>query len=248
MPNKPQTQSAVSSEQFYDAYARSYSTYLDRHRRYFDSVEAIIFDATVGRGTVSLLDVGTGTGERLSRLVSEIRPNRVVAIDESPEMATLARTNCPSAEVLTMPLAGPEFAAAVSGQFDLVTCLSNVLGHVPADQLLSGLQQIESVLRPGGVFIFDVNNRYNAVNYGTLRVIRNRLRDSIFRGNGEFVATHGKGADEVRTPVHLFTRAEVVSLLRSAGFAIEMIAFRNYETGRKTCQFGGSMVVKAVRG
>jgi SAM-dependent methyltransferase len=237
---------AVTSKRFYDAYSRGYATYLERHVGYFRAVEKEIAAAAANRKGLALLDVGTGTGERLQRVVSQIRPDHVAAIDESPEMAALAQSNCPGAQVLAIPLAAPELPSALSAKFDLVTCLSNVLGHVPRTQLVPGLSQIRSLLKPGGAFVFDVNNRYNAVTYGPLSVIRNVARDCVLPGGGDFTAAYRNGDEVLHTPVHLFSPSEVTRLLRRSGFEVASLGFRDYVTGQPRGRFGGSIVVKAV--
>ncbi|MFI6081758.1 class I SAM-dependent methyltransferase [Streptomyces sp. NPDC051217] len=246
----------VTSKRFYDAYSRGYSSYLERHAGYFRAVERVLAEAAGDREGLALLDVGTGTGERLQRIVTDIRPARVVAIDESPEMAALARKNCPSAEVLAIPLAAPQLPAALSStsdetksdgaKFDLVTCLSNVLGHVPRTQLMTGLKQVRTLLKPGGSFVFDVNNRYNAVSYGRLRVIRNLARDRVLPGGGDFTTAYRNGDEVLRTSVHLFSPSEVAGLLRESGLTMTFLGFRDYTTGRERGRFGGSIVAKAV--
>lgn len=238
---------AVTSRRFYDAYARGYSSYLEQHAGYFRAVEDVIADVAGDRRGIAVLDVGTGTGERLSRVISTLRPDRVVAIDESPEMAALAARNCPSAQVLALPLGSPELPAAVTGGFDLVICLSNVLGHIPAPLLVPGLRQIRDLLKTDGVFVFDVNNRYNAVRFGVLRTVRNMVRDRLLPGGGDFLAAYRDGDTVLRTPVHLFSPAEVVDMVERAGFAPAHLEFRDYATGRERGRFGGSIVVKAVR-
>ncbi|KDQ69926.1 class I SAM-dependent methyltransferase [Streptomyces sp. NTK 937] len=237
---------SVSSRRFYDAYAGGYDTYLRRHDGYLLAVEKAIAEAAGGRSAIALLDVGTGTGERLRRLVAELRPDRVVAIDESPEMVALARRNCPAAEVRALALGDPRLPSAIPGAFDLVTCLSNVLGHVPRDLLVPGLRQIRGLLKPGGAFVFDVNNRYNATSYGAFRVARNVLRDCVLPGGQDFTAAYRAGDEVLRTQVHLFRAPEVAALLREAGFESAHIGFRHYATGEERGRFGGSIVVKAV--
>ncbi|MFH9477532.1 class I SAM-dependent methyltransferase [Streptomyces anulatus] len=237
---------SVSSKRFYDAYARGYDTYLERHGGYLLAVEKAIVEVAGDREGIELLDVGAGTGERLQRLVAELRPGRVVAIDESPEMAALARENCPAADVRALALGDPALPSAIPGAFDLVTCLSNVLGHVPRAQLVPGLRQIRGLLRPGGTFVFDVNNRYNAASYGPFNALRNVLRDCVLPGGQDFTAAYRAGDEVLRTRVHLFRASEVAALLKEAGFSSARIGFRDYETGEERGRFGGSIVVKAV--
>ncbi|WP_226366959.1 bifunctional 2-polyprenyl-6-hydroxyphenol methylase/3-demethylubiquinol 3-O-methyltransferase UbiG [Pseudonocardia sp. ICBG162] len=237
----------MSSRQFYDAYASGYESYVRRHAGYLFAVEKAIIEVSNGRSDIALLDVGTGTGERLQRLVLELLPNRVTAIDNSREMVALARRNCPVADVRTLALGDPELSSAIPGGFDLVTCLSNVLGHVPRDLLVPGLRQIRSLLKPGGTFVLDVNNRYNAASYGGGRVARNIIRDCVLPRGRSFTAAYQAGDEVLRTQVHLFRPAEVIALLRKSGFASVRVGFRDYATGEECGRFAGSIVAKAVR-
>ncbi|WP_190122989.1 class I SAM-dependent methyltransferase [Streptomyces inusitatus] len=236
----------MTSKRFYDAYSSGYATYLERHTGYFRAVEKEIATAAGNRRGLALLDVGTGTGERLQRIISAIHPDRVAAIDESPDMAALAQRNCPSAQVLAIPLSAPELPGELSDRFDLVTCLSNVLGHIPKAQLIPALKQVRSLMKPDGVFIFDVNNRYNAATYGPLSVIRNMARDRVLPGGGDFTAAYRNGDEVLQTPVHLFSPSEVARMLRESGLKAAKIGFRDYVTGQERGRFGGSIVVKAV--
>lgn len=80
-------------------------------------------------------------------------------------------------------------APRVSGQFDLVTCLWNVLGHVHgAAQRCRALANLAWLLAPDGLLILDVNNRWNVRSYGW-RAIRN-----IVYGASEIAETSGSSS------------------------------------------------------
>ncbi|WP_084792078.1 class I SAM-dependent DNA methyltransferase [Actinopolyspora mortivallis] len=236
----------TSSAQFYDAFAEAYSSYMDQHAGYIESVEDEIVGIAAERNGVAILDIGTGTGERFDRLTSRIGPKRAVAVDESSEMTALAQRNCPGAEVVAVSLTDPLMKDSVKGLFNIVTCLSNVLGHVPAEEIVQSLRQVRELLEPDGILIFDVNNRYNVAHYGIIPVCRNKIKDMFSSRGGDFVTSCTSGGRVFRTSVHLFNRSEVAGLLRRSGFELKEITFRDYMTGKKRGEYGGSMVVKAV--
>jgi SAM-dependent methyltransferase len=100
-----------------------------------------------------VLDVACGTGKSFLPLLE--RGYDVSACDLSPSMVDIARSHLPDrarafvADMRALPPMGP---------FDLVTCLDDAVNYLlePAD-LEAALVSMRSVLRPGGVLVFDVN-------------------------------------------------------------------------------------------
>jgi SAM-dependent methyltransferase len=100
-----------------------------------------------------VLDVACGTGKSFLPLLE--RGYDVSACDLSPGMVAIARARLPDparafvADMRTLPPIGP---------FDLVTCLDDAVNYLlGSSDLLAALRSIRSVLRPGGVLVFDVN-------------------------------------------------------------------------------------------
>ena len=100
-----------------------------------------------------ILDVACGTGKSFVPMLE--RGYDVSACDLSPSMVRIARANLPDparafvADMRALPSIGP---------FDLVTCLDDAVNYLlePSD-LEAALRSMRSVLRPGGVLVFDVN-------------------------------------------------------------------------------------------
>jgi SAM-dependent methyltransferase len=102
-----------------------------------------------------LLDVACGTGRSFEPMLD--RGYQVMACDISPAMVERASAR----------LAGSDGTAAVAdmrrlpdwGAFDLVTCLDDAVNylHTEAD-LDAALGGVARSLRPGGVYLFDVNS------------------------------------------------------------------------------------------
>lgn len=97
----------------------------------------------------SVLDVGCGTGVFAARLAAQLPPCRVLAVDQSQQMAKVTAARGIAAhrgDVLHLAFA--------DGVLDVVTALW-MLYHV-AD-LDRGLREIRRVLRPGGLFVAVTN-------------------------------------------------------------------------------------------
>ncbi|ERT13677.1 class I SAM-dependent DNA methyltransferase [Photorhabdus temperata] len=247
MSKKTKTElNLLSSKSFYNSYAANYSEYLQQHKGYFDVIEADITAVALERNCLSILDIGTGNGVRFSRLLARIRPTRAVAIDESDEMIALAKRSCPNTDIITLSLTDPRLEDVARGKFDIITCLSNVLGHIAENQLIPSLCRIKNLLNPNGLLIFDVNNRYNISSYGLLPVCRNWIKDFSLSHGGKFVASRTSGSEILRTPVHLFTKSEVIYLLNQCGFLVEKISFHNYTTGKRCSEYFGSILIHAM--
>src|SRR5207248_440014 len=104
--------------------------------------------------------------------------------------------------------------------FDTVLCMFNTLGMVTgADHRRRVLEHAYRVLRPGGVFVLHVHNRWHHL--GT-RGGRSWLLRDIFRrlsgaaDAGDWLMEHHDG--QTGWAMHLFTAREIVRLLSGVGY------------------------------
>jgi SAM-dependent methyltransferase len=149
MPTSP---SALTA---YESLAGAYDDLTSDHR--YEEWLATLEGLALRHGLAGrdVLDVACGTGKSFLPLLA--RGYRVVACDLSPAMAALAAAKAPEAEVLVadmrrLPLAGR--------RFDLVTCLDDALNHLPDEAaLFAAVRAAAGALRPGGVYVFDLNTR-----------------------------------------------------------------------------------------
>ncbi len=147
MPTSP---SALTA---YESLAGAYDDLTSDHR--YEEWLATLEGLALRHGLAGrdVLDVACGTGKSFLPLLA--RGYRVVACDLSPAMAALAAAKAPEAEVLVadmrrLPLAGR--------RFDLVTCLDDALNHLPDEAALrAAFRAAAGVLRPGGIYVFDLN-------------------------------------------------------------------------------------------
>jgi tRNA (cmo5U34)-methyltransferase len=129
------------------------ATYLDLMRAElpaYDRLQAAVGAATAGVAVSSMLDLGTGTGETLARVLAQHPGATALAIDKNERMLAAAGRHLDHGRHegrvanLTEPLPG--------GPFDLVTsCLA--IHHLDGSQKADLFVRIAAVLRPGGRFV-----------------------------------------------------------------------------------------------
>jgi 2-polyprenyl-3-methyl-5-hydroxy-6-metoxy-1,4-benzoquinol methylase len=213
----------------YDAFAPFYSGYANTRMSYLSSVENIVIVHAPRAG--SLLDVGAGDGRRALRIAQAAKLRWVVLLEPSAGM----RAQCPAgAEVWPysaskIPDSGP--------QFDVITCLWNVLGHLEGQrQRASALVQFRKMLAPQGMVFLDVSHRYNAESYGWRMTLMRMAGDFFLRSEkrGDVSVTWKAGARTIHTTGHVFTHREIKWLVRSAGLKILRRWIISYETGRES--------------
>lgn len=102
-----------------------------------------------------VLDLACGTGS-ISRCLLE-RGYRVTGVDLSADMLTIAQSKCPEGAFYRASMT--EYSAPA--QFDACVCLLDSINHLTA---LSDVEdcfcRVAENLRPGGLFLFDVNTVY----------------------------------------------------------------------------------------
>lgn len=223
----------------YDAVAPIYQTYASSKNLYIDGVDAII--APYLKPGLRLLDVGTADGCRLAKLTDGKQLQEVVAIEPSKEMVAC----CNKHPFPVHHVAAENMASLDLGQFDVVLCLWNVLGHIVDNKTrLQALSNMAQKLRPNGKLIIDVQNRHNAKAYGRFNVAARRLIDCLafseHRGNAYYKwDIAGKKYD---SSGHLFTPKEVTELFRNAGLKITSQYSVDYQTGKRSASpFAGNL-------
>jgi len=213
----------------YDAFAPFYSSYANTRMPYLSSVENIVIVHAPRAG--SLLDVGAGDGSRALRIAQAAKLTRVVLLEPSAGM----RAQCP-AGVEVWPYSTLEIPD--SGlQFDVITCLWNVLGHLESpQQKVSALWKFRDLLAPKGTVFLDVSHRYNAESYGWSMTFMRMAGDLFLRSEkrGDVSVTWKAGARTIHTTGHVFTHREIKWLIRSAGLKILRRWIISYETGRES--------------
>lgn len=178
---------------FYDAYTCSYD-----HERWLGNLESVAVEAGL-RGH-RLLDVACGTGKSFMPMLA--RGYEVTACDMSPAMIERARlrsglspTDVFVADMRDLP---------VLGAFDLATCLDDSLNYLlSGEELERALAGIARNLRPGGIFVFDLNSL----------AVYERLfsQDSVFDNDEALFCWRGGGSGSVAPGARCEATIEVFS-------------------------------------
>ncbi len=204
----------------YDRIGSVFARIAEKRRAYLDSIDQLVISG-MPPGSRSMLDVGSGDGRRARRIAQAGNIAELVLVEPSVAMQGAdAKIRTMRAEELHM----------IDGQFDVITCLWNVLGHIfPAASRLEVLRQFARLVSPQGRIFLDVQHRYNARHYGVIPTALRLLRDQMRwrETNGDVVVAW----DACTTRGHVFTHREFRSLARAAGLNIESRFVVDYATG-----------------
>jgi len=131
-------------------FGRMAGHYDQRHHRYTQMTLTRVLEALGLSGLERVLDVGCGTGE-LERLIRAQHPQaRLVGVDVTPQMLSVAREKFRDDPAVAFLLAPAETLPFAPEHFDVVVSC-NMLHHVRAVD--ASLREWARVLRPGGRLI-----------------------------------------------------------------------------------------------
>ena len=221
----------------YDRAAPYFGSVRARSLAYLSAVDELIV-RNFPDGARSMLDVGSGEGERAEMIAARCAISELVLLEPSSGMRQFIRSG---REVWTSRI---EDLPAKDRTFDAITCLWNVLGHITSpERRLRALRNMRALLAPDGLLFLDVQNRYNARHYGAAktgaRIMYDRLRSSPRNGD---VTVRWPVNGGVSLYGHVFTRGEMLGLFSGAGVKIRKSLFIDYATGAmRSSQFAGSM-------
>jgi len=235
------------SQTLYNAVAKNYKNFLVGRSLYLKSIENLIGnEINASEVTVSnYIDLGAGTGERSKKISHYIKAKKTWLVDNSEGMIGEIH-NFDKVKIIKSDISSRALPSEIKINAELITCLWNVLGHVETEeQRLTVLKNAEKLLSPNGIFVFDVNNRYNAVNYGYIRSIKNIFMDIVRPSTKNGNINFDMEVDKKKIPakVHLFSKKEVNNLIAKANLDIKQVLYINYDTGNtESNQFAGQLL------
>jgi SAM-dependent methyltransferase len=125
------------------------------HGRWAEFITSRLPDAKLH--DVHLIDVCCGTGAITRLLVG--CGYMVTGVDQSEAMLAIARAAAPSARLIRATL--PDDSFGDQAWFDAAICTFDSLNYLVTDGAAGKtLSKVAKAIRPGGIFIFDINTRY----------------------------------------------------------------------------------------
>jgi SAM-dependent methyltransferase len=135
-----------------------------------------------GPAPASLLDVACGSGE--FALTMAQRGLRVTGVDQSPEMLAIARRSAEEKTVAVTFLQQDMRNLALSQPADAATCLYDSLNYLITDaDLRKTFAAVAAALRPGGLFLFDMNTIHGLATRSGNRVWVIQDNEEAFEAN-----------------------------------------------------------------
>lgn len=180
-----------------------------------------------------LIDLGCGTGRLCLHFAA--KGYDCVGVDLSEEMLTKAKATGAHVEWIRGNLV--DLAMIADRSFDYAACLFSTLGMVRgAANREAVLRSAFRVLRPDGVFVLHVHNRWFR-GLGWKRVFGHALRSLLGRADAGDVTMPQAYAGAPLT-LHHFTKGEALRLLRAVGFVVREVAAVSDTGVSPTTQFG----------
>lgn len=140
----------------YDAWAQVYDRLTENVE--YEARSAYISGFFLQYGVLpgaKVLDLACGTGS-ISRCLLE-QGYQVTGVDLSGDMLTVAQQKCPQGTFYQASMT--DYAAP--GEYDACVCLLDSINHLTElEQVRACFRQVAENLRPGGLFLFDVNTVY----------------------------------------------------------------------------------------
>ncbi len=183
----------------------------------------------------SILDLACGTGT-LSFILAE-RGYEVIGVDASPDMLSVAASKpCDSGIIPPLFLCQEMEELDLYGTVDAcVSCLDSINHLDGSDALDATLSRLKFFIRPGGLFIFDINTAYKFKTIDGQCFMRDGDDDvciwraayneserrclmmlDIFKRDGKLWSRSYEEHEE-----YAFSKDEIISCLSENGFALE---------------------------
>ncbi len=216
----------TNSENYYDSAADHYAAMSSARCKYLCGVDQIVIQNLKDIHAENILDIGAGDGHRSKYLADTLGIKQVIVVESSLKMAAKAREQLGENNVLVGDVTKLELQEEY---FDAVVSLWNVFGHIPSKKdRIEVFKKISKSLKPNGVCIIDVNNRYNAQYYGWLAVARNIFNDAIRKNDRGWFPLK---IDNVEGKVYIHRPAELKCYLSGTNLKIERTHYIDYESG-----------------
>ena len=234
---------------FYDAISATYDVVSEERRAYINGVNNLIVGELLRHDIRGFTDIGCGNGTR-TITIAKAANSAPQGLDSSPRMVEQAVRRGVAAQVGDISQLTTIPSDLLSAQ-SAVLCLWNVLGHIATPQSRQlAVNNMSSLLRPGGLLMIDVNNRYNSATYTKNAATKNVLADVMHptKTHGDFVTTKQTPEGGVTTSTHIFSPQELVAGIVRSGLSLKKLLFVDYDNGSvKHSPFKGQIFAVAQK-
>jgi SAM-dependent methyltransferase len=222
-------------ENYYDLIAHRYDDISFKRRNYLLGVEDLVIKKINKLQPEYILDVGSGDGKRLLRILSQAKENDslvtlkgVVALEPSINMFNEIQKQKSTIDSYNLSVENYK----TDQKYDLILCLWNVIGHI--ESLENFLIKLKSLLTSNGTVIIDFNNKYNINYYGIKNVVLNRLSHLGIGNRNRRLGYFGLNNKSI---VKIWSESEFTKVAKRH-FKLCEVKYLNYDTGKiekKSC-------------
>jgi ubiquinone/menaquinone biosynthesis C-methylase UbiE len=152
--------------------------------------------------TGNIADLGCGEGLFLQKLAENNPAARVSGIEHWREILQAAGTSTASLPNVSLIEADILATGISNASFDRAYCLNTVLNLPTFDVVRQLFKEVHRILKPSGIFVFDVRNALNPM-------IRLQYR---------FVKYYDPG---IQTPTNAYQTKQIVALLQETGYTLK---------------------------
>ena len=230
------------SKDYYNQTANLYHIECEKRKAYLNAIDKLVVERAAKIGVNNYLDIGSGDGRRAIKIANSIDENiTTYLLYDSDKMLMNCEPNA-SIKIINTSI----FDFDVKERFDLITCLWNVIGHFPTkNHMLQFFKKISTLLTTNGVFMFDVNNRYNISHYGQVSVAQN-MHDDYFKNEDAGWFTIGEKPNQ--TKVYIHSPFDIYGYLNDANLELRRTCFLDYHTGElKPIFFEGQLFYELTK-
>lgn len=212
--------------EIYSNLSSKYGSLTEQRRSYLQAVDRHFLELAKSCGK-NWLDIGSGDGIR-AVLLNQFLGKTLTLIEPSRLLAPSFEELNPEVSVIRSTLS----SAKISRQFDLISMLWNVVGHLGS--LDDSLRIVHKILADDGVLFLDANSPFNVRRFGLQAVVRNMTR----RGQIQFPWPDSNSLGQV----NFFGRRVLSKKLKLAGFAPDF-HYVQYDNGLPALsQYTGSII------
>lgn len=209
---------------------------------FIESIAVKRLKASGSGGPARILDLGCATGTTDIQLMR--RGMDITGIDNNDLMIQSANRRNPepktNARFFLMDMTGMD-AYFPKSSFDIVLCLGNTLAHLKnAAEIEQQIKSVQSVLKPGGVFIFQLINydwvlAERIIALPVIETIRSRLirkythtTDKHILFDISVLSSNGQTVFNDSVSLYPVTSRELLKALHSSGFDDETL-YSNFD-------------------